>query len=91
MVFSGLKVLNDNKLSKEYHNVDLNFIHYNQISILGSFSSTPENFLEAIKLVKAQKIDLSRLVTNTFRLEEVEYALAYAESLKGLKAVINMI
>lgn len=90
VIFSGLKIGNDNQMKIEKRNIDLNYIHYNQISIYGSFSSTPENFKEAIKIVNNREINLSYLITNAFKLEEVEDALEYAESLRGLKAVINM-
>ena len=69
--------------------MDANFIHYNQISVTGSFSSTPENLNEAMKLVNAGDIRIKDLITNTFELRNLEDALKTSESFRGLKSIVN--
>ena len=90
IIFSGLK-----NLKSESHNltttptIDANFIHYNQTSVMGSFSSTPENLQEAMKLVDSGEIRLKHLITNTFELHKLEDAIKNSESFQGLKSIIN--
>lgn len=90
VIFSGLK--NRSSLAKETNVnsiTDANFIHYNQLSVLGSFSSTPDNLMEAMALVNSGEIRIKELITHTFALQDLEYALKTSESLKGLKSVVN--
>jgi len=87
VLFSGIK--NENTINENTFNIDPNFIHYNQVSIFGSFSSTPNNMIEAMNLVNSKEIDLKNLVTHTFSLTKVKEALITAESFKGFKSIIN--
>ncbi|HEX5186837.1 MAG TPA: alcohol dehydrogenase catalytic domain-containing protein [Nitrososphaeraceae archaeon] len=88
VIFSGIKKSNGIERPKLI-DIDPNFIHYNQISIHGSFSSNPENFREAMNLLHTKEIILQDLVTNIFSLKELENALLTAESFHGLKSIIN--
>lgn len=95
VIFSGIK----NILSTSSHNsdtnkisaaaIDPNFIHYNQISVSGSFSSNPSDLAEAMKLVDRKEITLRDLITNTFSLQNIENAFKTSEEFKGIKSVIN--
>ena len=69
--------------------VDPNWIHYNQITISGSFSSTPTMARQAIKLVEERRIDLSKIISHKFSLFEIEEALATTQKFQGLRSVIN--
>jgi L-iditol 2-dehydrogenase len=88
VIFSGMKgekvTTKDNSLK-----IDANYIHYNQITVFGSFSSNPFDFVEAIEMVKAGKVKLSRLITHKFSLDKLQDALITTENFLGLKAVIN--
>jgi len=88
MIFSGIKKI-DNKGKIKLFSIDPNFIHYEQISIYGSFSSNPENLREAMSLVSSKEIRLKELITHIFTLTELEKAITTAESFKGLKSIIN--
>lgn len=88
VIFSGIKKLNNSDKFKQ-PDINSNLIHYNQVSIHGSFSSVPSNMKEAMNLVYAGKIRLKSLVSKTFRLEDIENALIEAESFKGFKSVVN--
>jgi L-iditol 2-dehydrogenase len=90
MIFSGLK----NPKTKSHNlaqspTIDANFVHYNQISVVGSFSSTPENLKEAMKLVAYGEIRIKDLITDTFELYKIEDAIKNSESFRGLKSIIN--
>jgi len=69
--------------------LDPNWIHYNQISIIGSFGSTPLNLQEATRLAANKEVDLSKLITHHYSLDEIEEALSTTENYTGLRAVIN--
>ncbi len=60
VLFSGIKnQINENKM---LINIDPNFIHSNQVSIFGSFSSTPNDMNKAMNIVNFKEIDLESLV-----------------------------
>ena len=69
VIFSGIKNQSrnsDNGMTR----LDPNFIHYNQITIFGSFSSNPENIREAMNLVNSGEIKLSDFISNTYQLND---------------------
>lgn len=82
VIFSGIK--NENLIP-----IDPNFIHYNQVSIFGSFSSSPANMIEAMNLVNSKEINLKSLITNTYSLDKLKDAFLSAESYRGFKSTIN--
>ena len=69
--------------------LDLSWFHYNQISLIGSFSSTPNMLLEASRLASNKKVNLSKLITHRFLLHDIKDALSVAENYCGLRAIIN--
>jgi L-iditol 2-dehydrogenase len=69
--------------------IDPNWLHYNQISITGSFSSTPSMLVQATNLAASKKINLSMIITHKFPLEEIEQAIEVTEKYRGLRAIIN--
>ena len=69
--------------------LDANWLHYNQISITGTFSSTPKMLGEATRIASEKMIDLSAIVTHKYSLPEIEEAIEVTEKYHGLRAVIN--
>jgi L-iditol 2-dehydrogenase len=69
--------------------LDANWLHYNQISITGTFSSTPKMLEEATRIASEKMIDLSAIVTHKYSLPEIEEAIEVTEKYHGLRAVIN--
>ena len=69
--------------------LDPNWLHYNQISITGSFSSTPGMLSEAARIVAEKIVDLSAIITHKYSLEQIEKAMDATEKYYGLRAVIN--
>ncbi len=84
--FSGIK---NNKGSNEISNFFLNLIHYNQISVIGSFSSTPKDMITARKMLELKEIDLKYLISNKFSLFDIQNAFLTSESYLGFKSIIN--
>jgi L-iditol 2-dehydrogenase len=69
--------------------LEANWLHYNQISVLGAFSSTPAMLNEAASLAAEKIIDLSKIVTHQYSLEQIKNAMLLTERYDGLRAVIN--
>lgn len=69
--------------------LDLSWFHYNQISLLGSFSSIPNMLLKASRLATNKKVNLSTLITHRFSLHDIRDAFSVAENYSGLRAIIN--
>jgi L-iditol 2-dehydrogenase len=81
-VFAGMP-------SRQTFLLDVNWLHYNQISITGTFSSTPKTLEQATKIAADKTIDLSAIVTHKYSLPEIEKAIDVTEKYYGLRAVIN--
>lgn len=69
--------------------LDSNWLHYNQISITGTFSSTPKMLNEATRIASEKTIDLSAIVTHKYSLSQIQEAIEVTEKYHGLRAVIN--
>jgi L-iditol 2-dehydrogenase len=69
--------------------LDPNWMHYNQISITGTFSSTPALLQTAAKFAQEKVVNLSRVVTHQYPLVDIEKAIEVTEKYNGLRAVIN--
>ena len=97
-IFAGMPKVNSNSNNKNNKNknsknntvlIDPNWLHYNQISITGSFSSTPSMLYEAARLASTKKVDLTKIVTHRYSLSNIEEAILATENYYGLRAVIN--
>ncbi len=69
--------------------VDMNAIHYRQLAWYGSFGSMPQQGAEALRLLTSGKVNPARIVTHRFPLAEIGAAMETAQSLSGLKIVIQ--
>jgi L-iditol 2-dehydrogenase len=69
--------------------LDPNWLHYNQISITGSFSSTPVMLQEAARLAVNKEADLSKIVSHRYSLNNIKEAMLATEKYYGFRAVIN--
>ena len=83
-IFAGMP-----KATDTFFSLDPNFLHYNQISITGSFSSTPCILMEAVKLASKGEINLSKLVSHKYHLQDIIQAILATEKYQGLRIVIN--
>lgn len=81
-LFAGMP--NEQKFS-----IDANWLHYNQVTIVGAFSSLPPTLEEAAKIAEEGIVDLSQIVTHRYSLTEVEKAIQTTETCSGLRGVIN--
>src|SRR5919107_393733 len=83
-IFAGMPKDNNNNNTIR---IDPNWLHYNQISITGSFSSTPSMLYEAARLASTKEIDLTKIVTHRYSLSNIEEEILTTEKYYGLRAV----
>lgn len=69
--------------------VEVNTIHYNEINVNGSTAYKRSDYLEAADMVKSGKINLDKIATHTFKLEEFHEAYEVCKSGTGLKIMIE--
>lgn len=69
--------------------IDINRVHYNQFSVIGSFGCTPALMTKAAELASDSKIDLAPIVTHRYSISETQRAFADTENYAGLRGVIN--
>lgn len=69
--------------------LDLNWLHYNQATITGTFSSTPNMLNKAVDLVSSGQINLSEIISHHYSLADIKDALQATENYLGLRVIIN--
>ena len=69
--------------------IEVNTIHYNEINVNGSTAYKRIDYLEAADMVINKKINLDRIATDTFKLDEFKEAFEYCKSGQGLKVMIE--
>lgn len=69
--------------------IEVNTIHYNEINVNGSTAYKREDYLEAADMVISKKINLDKIATHTFKIEEFQQAYEMCKSGEGLKVLIE--
>ena len=69
--------------------IDVNFIHYNQISVFGASDSTAKNHREAIKLLASKKINSEKLITHILPIKDFFKGIEAIKNREALKVVIK--
>lgn len=70
-------------------NLTLNTIHYGEITVVGTSSSSRRHFERALALIARGAVDVAALVTGVYPLERIDDALADVRRGHGLRAVIH--
>ncbi|OGL42582.1 MAG: hypothetical protein A2W05_02565 [Candidatus Schekmanbacteria bacterium RBG_16_38_10] len=70
--------------------IDLNTVHYREISILGSSGHSVKELREAIFLMRDKKLNVNPLITHRFSIDEVVEGIKLKEEQKGIKHIIIM-
>ena len=82
-IFAGMPKSSDRSLGS--FSLDPNLLHYNQISITGSFSSTPNMLREAARLASNNEIDLSKIISDRYPLRDINEAMLATERVPWIK------
>lgn len=70
--------------------LNTNLIHYKQLICTGTTRASLKQFKDVLGFVSAGIIDVKKLITAEFSLDEIDKGLELAIAAKGLKNVINM-
>jgi len=66
-----------------------NLIHYKQLAIFGSTKANVHQFRAVAKMAAAGTIDLSKLISRRFSIDEFSDAVEYAKKAEGMRTVIT--
>lgn len=69
--------------------INTNLVHYKEITLVGSFTSTPAQNTTALGLIASGRIDAGRLIDTTLGLDDVVNGLQQLERGDALKAVVH--
>lgn len=69
--------------------INSNLIHYKECFVMGSHGSTPRHNQIAMDLIAQGKIDVAKLITHRFPLQEIQRGFAFMQNLEGLKVLIH--
>ena len=69
--------------------IDSNYIHYNEINLMGSHGSSHRQHRKALKMIESKKINLKPLITHKFKLEDINKAYNLSLTGKALKVSIR--
>ncbi len=69
--------------------IDAGLIHYQQVSLVGSFGFTHIQFRQAIELMATGRVDAERIITHTLPLEEAEKGINLSVEQKALKVMLT--
>jgi len=68
---------------------DTHRLHYDEITLYGSFHYSPEDVRDAFKLITEQGLDLSLLLSGEFGLRDIEEAFRLLREGRGIKYMIR--
>jgi L-iditol 2-dehydrogenase len=68
--------------------VDVNKIHYNEIKVVGTSASTRKDHELALNLIQNKRIDVSKLISHRYSLDNAVEAFSKAESGESTKVAI---
>lgn len=68
--------------------LDVNAIHYNELTVTGGFGLTRMHFERALNMIASGRIEVDSLLTHRFGLEEIGVALNTAEQGSAIKVAI---
>ena len=68
--------------------VDVNSIHYKELSVLGTQNATLKNYLQILEIIDDLN-DIDSLITNVYKLDQVPAAYEDRLNLKGVKSIID--
>ena len=77
------------KNNKDIVSFPSNFVHYRQITVGGTFSSTKANHKKALNYLSSGNIETELLISHVFSLSDFTKGIDVASSNEGLKIIIN--
>jgi len=68
--------------------INTNLLHYKGLVLTGTTGSSNYDYARAMSLVADGRLDLAQLVSQTFRIDEINEAMDHAASGSGMKAMV---
>jgi L-iditol 2-dehydrogenase len=68
---------------------EANLVHYNETHVTGTASAARRHFHDALRLLVSGQIDLEKLITHRFALEDIDEALETVLQGAGLKVIVQ--
>jgi L-iditol 2-dehydrogenase len=69
--------------------LDPNLIHYSEVTVTGTFGFSHIAFAMALHLISTRSVEMNKLITHKFKLDEVLTAIDVLADRKGLKAIVT--
>lgn len=69
--------------------LDPNLLHYSEVTVTGTFGFSHITFAMALQLISTRKVDVNKLITHRFKLDELLEAIDVSAYRKGLKALVT--
>lgn len=69
--------------------IDVNLIHYNEIIVTGASALSREGYKTALTLITSGKINVEKLITHRFKLDDAKKAFACAQDGSAIKVLIS--
>jgi L-iditol 2-dehydrogenase len=69
--------------------IDINRIHYQEITLVGSFGFTPDDFRDGLALALETDLPLAEIITDRVPLEGAEEAMRRAGNWAGMKTLVK--
>jgi len=72
-----------------YNSLDSNYIHYNEIEVVGAYAFNQIECKNAFELVMDGKIKAEKFITHRLPLEDIEKGIDIITSGKGIKVLLK--
>lgn len=72
----------------EMAEMDVNAIHYNELTVTGAFGLSRRDYDRAFDMIVSRRMDIRGLITHRYRLEDIHEAFQTAESGDAIKVAI---
>lgn len=69
--------------------IDVNAIHYNELTLTGAFGLSREDYDRAFDMIATKQLNLKPMITHRFPLDDIEEAFNIAESGAAIKVAIT--
>ena len=69
--------------------IDPNHIHYGELTLTGTHSTTLKQFRKTVGLIDQYGIDLKKVITHRFPLEQISEAFEVYRKQEGLKIILT--
>jgi len=69
--------------------IDSNYIHYNEINLMGSHGSSAKQHIKALRMIEHKEINLKKLITHKYKLSQIKKAYDTSLEGKALKIAIK--